>query len=58
VALFKASKTEIIAKFNNVDRVAERVEVINLDCSHLEIVEAEALTIANYLLSKLHRDSA
>jgi amino acid adenylation domain-containing protein/non-ribosomal peptide synthase protein (TIGR01720 family) len=58
VALFKASKTEIIAKFNNVDRVAERVEVINLDCSHLEIVEAEALTIANYLLSKLPGDSA
>lgn len=35
---------------NNVELVADRLEVINLECSHLNIIETNTRNIVNYLL--------
>ena len=37
---------------NNVDLVAENVEIIKLDCNHLNIIETSGAEIVKHLLSK------
>jgi hypothetical protein len=40
-------------KSNNIDLVADKVDVIKLDCNHFDILKSSSKKISNFLLSKL-----
>jgi hypothetical protein len=46
--LFKHYKS---LKSNNIDMVAENIDVITLDCNHFNLIDSNSATVGDFLLS-------